>query len=457
MSEPAADPAADTAAPQPVAPSALIRSRQYRRLLVLAGLVGVAVSVASWAFLELLHALQHWVYTDLPSALGLDGVPWWWPLPWLALAGVAIAVAVVRLPGRGGHEPAEGLRTGAPTLPVELPGVLLAALATIGLGLVLGPEAPLIALGTGVAMLLLNLSRRPVPDQARMVIGAAAAFAALATIFGSPVIGAVIIIEAAGIGGPTLPLVLLPGLVASGVGSLVFVGVGSLTGLNSDAYALPPLTLPAYPTPRVTDFLWTLPLALVAAVVVFAIVQIGKRTSAAVQHRPWLVIPGAAVAVGLLAACFATISGQSAEAVLFSGQDAMSAVVTGAATLSLGTLALLLVFKGLAWGLSLGAARGGPTFPAIFLGLVGGLLAGHLPGFAETPAVGVLVGAAVVSVLRLPLSAIVLALLITQAGAGVAPLVIVAVVVAYITSLALTERPPVARIAAARARGAAPD
>jgi len=98
------------------------------------------------------------------------------------------------------------------------------------------------------------------------------------------------------------------------------------------------------------------------------------------------------------------------------------------------------VAKALAWGISLGAARGGPTFPAIFLGLVGGLLAAHLPGFAETPAIGVLIGAAVVAVLRLPLSAIVLALLITRAGGGVAPLVIVSVVVAYISTLMLSAR-----------------
>ena len=45
----------------------------------------------------------------------------------------------------------------------------------------------------------------------------------------------------------------------------------------------------------------------------------------------------------------------------------------------------------------MGAARGGPTFPGIFLGLVGGLLCAHLPGLAETPAVGALVAAAVVS------------------------------------------------------------
>ena len=100
---------------------------------------------------------------------------------------------------------------------------------------------------------------------------------------------------------------------------------------------------------------------------------------------------------------------------------------------------LLLLFKGLAWGISLGSFRGGPTFPAIFLGAVAGLLASHLPGFEETQAVAALVGATCVAVLRLPLSSVMIALLLTVgAGLAVAPLIIVAVVVAYLTSLGLT-------------------
>ena len=48
--------------------------------------------------------------------------------------------------------PAEGLKAGGPpTRPIDLPGVLLAAMATLGLGLVLGPEGPLIALGLDLA------------------------------------------------------------------------------------------------------------------------------------------------------------------------------------------------------------------------------------------------------------------------------------------------------------------
>ena len=82
----------------------------------------------------------------------------------LAIAGVIVALAIMRLPGDGGHIPANGPKAGGgPTLPIELPGILLAAIATIGLGIVLGPEAPLIALGSGLGVLAIRLSRRDVP------------------------------------------------------------------------------------------------------------------------------------------------------------------------------------------------------------------------------------------------------------------------------------------------------
>ena len=122
-----------------------VHSRQFPLLLVLASIVGVVASLAAWVFLQLIYYMQVWVYTDLPEAVGLDPTPGWWSLPFLALAGLATAFAIVRLPGKGGHEPTAGL-AGGPTVPVDLPGVLLAALAGIGFGVVLGPEAPLMAL-----------------------------------------------------------------------------------------------------------------------------------------------------------------------------------------------------------------------------------------------------------------------------------------------------------------------
>ena len=194
-----------------------------------------------------------------------------------------------------------------------------------------------------------------------------------------------------------------------------------------------PLSLPAYSTPQLSDFLWTIALGIGAAVVTVAIIEIGRRTSRFVTKRPFVTYPLAAVVVALLAITFSQVTDQSANVVLFSGQEAMNAVVQQAGTLALGTLGLIILFKGLAWGVSLGGARGGPTFPAIFIGIVAGILASHLPGLNETPAVGVLIGAMAVSVLRLPLSAIVIALIVSQAGAAATPLIIVGVAVAYIT------------------------
>jgi H+/Cl- antiporter ClcA len=95
--------------------------------------------------------------------------------------------------------------------------------------------------------------------------------------------------------------------------------------------------------------------------------------------------------------------------------------------------------------MSLGSFRGGPTFPAVFLGAAGGLLASRLPGFPVTPAVAVGMGAATVAVLRLPLSAIVLATVLTSGGgSGQEPLIIVAVVVAYLVTLVLSRAAPAA-------------
>jgi len=416
-----------------VDPGALIRSKEYRRLLVIAAFIGVFVSFVSWGFLELVHWLQQAVYKDLPSGLGFTTAPWWWPLPVLAVAGLLTAVAVLRLPGAGGHVPYQGLKAGG-TQPIALPGILLAGLASLGLGLVLGPEAPLIALGSGLAVFAVKRARKDTPDEALSVIAAAAAFAALATIFGSPVVGAVILIEAAGLGGPTLPLVLLPGLMSAGIGSLIFIGIDSWSGLSSSDYALHPFTLPAYTSPTFAEFCWTVVLAVVAAFVAFGIVELSRLSAGQVARKPWLLIPVAGLVVAALAIAFAQITGQSNQAVLFSGESAFTSMFSQASTLSLATLTWLLLFKGVAWSLSMGSFRGGPTFPALFIGAVGGLLAAHLPGFSETPAVAALMGAMVVSILRLPLSSVVIALLLTSsAGIATAPIVIVAVVVAYIT------------------------
>ena len=67
----------------------------------------------------------------------------------------------------------------------------------------------------------------------------------------------------------------------------------------------------------------------------------------------------------------------------------MPGLVAQASAYSVGALLLLILLKGIAYGLCLGSFRGGPTFPALFLGVAAGIAASRLPGFPETAAVAV--------------------------------------------------------------------
>jgi H+/Cl- antiporter ClcA len=417
-----------------------MRSKPFIVLLVIVAIIGVVVSLAAWCFLEGSYQIQREVYTHLPHALGYSqGAPLWWSLPVLALTGLIVALAITRLPGNGGHIPAKGLAAGGPTRPLDLPGVVLAGLASISLGAVVGPEAPLIALGSGLAVLTITAARKDTAPQILLVVGAAGSFAAISFIFESPLIAAVILIEAAGIGGPRLPMILLPGLLAAGIGALVSIGMGSFTGLSSSAFAIGQLPLPHFGHPDIAQFGWTIALAVAVAIVTRLIMLGGLATLGVAVRRMLLLLPIVGLIVAALAIAFHGTTDKSVNNVLFSGETTLPGLVGQAGTWSLGALAALIAFKGVAYALSLGSFRGGPTFPAMFLGAAGGMMASHLPGFSLTPAVAVGIGAAVAAVLRLPLSAVVIATLLTaKAGTGDEPLIIVGVVVSYLVTLVLS-------------------
>jgi H+/Cl- antiporter ClcA len=416
-------------------------SRRYGALLALAAVVGVVASFAAWCFLEVIHEAQVGIYTDLPDALGYDSAPQWWPLPFLTIAGVIVAFAIERLPGTGGHIPAHGLDP-APTQPIELAGVVLAALAGISAGVVLGPEAPLIALGGGLGYFFIRRLGSGAPTETESVVAASGTFAAISFLFGSPLVAAVLLVEAAGLGGPRLPLVLIPGLMAAGIGTLVETGMGSWTGVETSDISLGVLPVSDFPRPDLVEFLWTIPLSIAIAIGVFACFELGRRTVPIVKPRPFVFLPAIGIIVGGLAIVFSEATDKTFNHVLFSGQEELNPLVAQTATWSVSALALLIGFKAVAYGLSLGSFRGGPVFPAILLAVAGGLMAAHLPGYSVTPAVAVAVGAGTVAALRLPLSAVVLATVLTSpAGLGVAPLIVVGVTVAYLTTLALYPSP----------------
>ena len=421
-------------------PLVLLRSRGYVRLLVLAALIGVPVSAAAYGFLELVTWLQDQLFKELPDALGFASPPAWWPLPLLVISGFLTALAITRLPGTGGHPPSEGFKASGALPPVELPGVILAALATLSFGAVLGPEAPLILLGSGLGALAVRLAARDSPSQATAMIAAAGSFAAISSLLGSPLVGAFLLLEAAGLGGPMLGVVLVPGLLAAGVGTLIFVGLDDLTGLGT--FSLTISGLPEFGAPTLAMFGWAIAIGLAAAAIGRAIHLLAVALRARVEPRMVLLMPVVGAAVALLAIGFAEATDHEASMVLFSGQDALSPLVSGAADYTVGALVLLTLCKSLAYALSLSSFRGGPVFPAVFVGAAGGMAIAGLPGLSLVPAIAMGIGAMTVAMLGLPLTATLLAsLLIGADGLAVMPLVIVAVVVAYVASAHLAPAP----------------
>src|SRR6516164_5464865 len=350
----------------------------------------------------------------------------------LVIGAVLAALAIRYLPGHGGPSPAPGFAVHPPPTPVQLPGVILAALASLAFGAVIGPEMPLIALGSGLAVLATKAARRrQVPAQGVRVLGATGGFAAISTLLGSPITGAFLLMEASGLGGPAMGLLLVPGLLASGVGALIFVGLDSLTGLGTFSLAIP--SLPPYSRPDVAQFGWAIVIGLAAALLGPAILWLSLSVHRYAEKRVMIILPLAGAAVAVLAIVYTQATGKPASDVLFSGQSETGTLVQHASSYSAGALMLLLACKTLAYGVSRGSFRGGPIFPALFIGTVLGVAMSHLPGLPLVAGVAMGIGAITAAVMKLPLTAVLLAsLLVLSDAAKVMPLVIVAVVVAYV-------------------------
>ena len=310
-------------------PRELLRSRSYVALLVFGAIIGVPVAAAAYFFLKLVAETQEYLFGTLPGELGFDSQPSWWPIPLLALSGLLVALTIRYLPGTAGHKPAEGFKTSGAVQPIELPGIVLAAFATLSLGVVLGPEAPLIAIGSGMGVLAVHLIKRDAPEMASVVIGAAGSFAAISTLLGSPLAAAFLMMEAGGLGGAMMGVVLVPGLLAAGIGSLIYVGLGDWTGFGTFSLAVP--DIPPVGSPDGAEFLWAIAIGVIAAILGACIRRLALVLQPIVERRPIVHLPIAGVAIGVLALVFVETTDRSSSYVLFSGQDQLAPLIEDAA------------------------------------------------------------------------------------------------------------------------------
>jgi H+/Cl- antiporter ClcA len=425
-------------------PPAEISGPAYLRLVGVGAIIGIPAAFLAALFLALVHDGQHWLWASLPSSLGHSSPPWYLVIFLPAVGALAVLVARKALPGDGGHSPLQGIGGGA--VPVKNgPGIVLAALGTLCFGAVLGPEAPLIAIGSVVGMIFALLVRVGKREQA--VLATAGSFSAISALFGGPIVGGMLLTEGGLAMGTALLPILLPGFVAAAVGYVIFIGFGSWGGLHEQGLVVP--NLPAYTGTHLYDLLAAIAVGIITALLV-TLVRTGARWLAgeglAGAGLPLLLV-GGGLAVGLIAQ-IADWLGADSQDVLFSGQSAIPALDAATSTK---IVLILLAGKAIAYAVSLGCGfRGGPVFPAIFVGIGVADLAHVWFGVSPTLAVAVGGAAGMASVTRLLVTAVLFgALLVGSGGLDAVPAAVLAASAAWLTIKTLDSRAKVEEGAAA--------
>lgn len=404
-------------------------------LLVMAAVVGIVASLLAVLFVTVEHELQAALWTHLPEALGLSATPAWLVFA-LLIVGAVLTWGAVQLPGHGGHSPLDEMSFAID--PRHIASAVLAALASLSFGAVLGPEGPLLAVGAAAGAVLM----RSKDEQVHQLAMAAGAVAAMGLILGNPLIVMILVLEGAVLkgspGGSRAMITIMPVLVALGFGYLIQVGVGDWGGFGESVLAVP--GLPAYPDLQLVDVAAGIPVAIIVAVLAVVAIGAGQvfRDRVHSGSLPALVV--AALVIATAAVVVSSVTGQTVETVLFSGQSAIPEVLTIG---SVATLVAIAIGKTIAYAVSLGSGfRGGKIFPAVFLGVAVGVAASLLSdslSMSALVAAGMAAGTAAVT--RLPVTATLLAVLLSaSAGLAVTTTAIVGAIVGVLVRVALDAR-----------------
>jgi H+/Cl- antiporter ClcA len=406
----------------------------YLRLILFGAVIGIPAALVAASFLALVHWLEDLLWTELPDSLGYDSPPWFLVIGLPVVGAAVVVLARLLLPGDGGHSPLLGIGGGVTPL-AHAPGIVLAALGTLSFGAVLGPEAPLIAIGAVVGLAITLLVRLAAHEE--RILAVAGSFSAISALFGGPLVAGMLLLEGSiGLGATAIP-VLLPGLVAAAVGYVIFLGIGDWGQVESASIAVP--GLPNYDGTSVKDLLVGIAVGLAAALVIGAV----RRLAFGIDARrnqismPVLLL-GGGLAVGLLAE-LADLLGANSQDVLFSGQAGVPDVI---AETSGGIVLLLLVAKALGYAICLSCGfRGGPVFPAVFLGVSLSTFAIIIFDVSPTLAVAVGTAAGMAAMTRLLFASVLFsALLVGTAGLDTISAAVLAAATAWVVTAGLERR-----------------
>ncbi|MFZ1362020.1 MAG: chloride channel protein [Candidatus Nanopelagicales bacterium] len=291
--------------------------------------VGIVALIAGFVVLQIIESVLDWLWFSIAPGLST-------PLMWIFVLALPVIagtlVAMIRKAGNDGHNPLTGIAM-SPVEPADYPSIIGGIAITLIGGLVLGPEAAMVCTGAAVGAFL--GSRIGLDVKTRTIAGIAGSVIAL---FIKPILHGNFDVAS----DYQFRFIDLIGA--------AFVGV--LTGLLIWCVRWLAIRIGEHP-------LFVNPNVLATAVV--------------------------GLLVGLLAMIYHSTTGHSVALVMTSGESNVKHLL---AIGSVGGILLTMAFKWVGYALSMGGGfRGGPYFPAIFLGAgVGGIVTLIAPDIAHAGA-----------------------------------------------------------------------
>lgn len=297
-------------------PASVTRQRPLPAMLI----AGVVSLVVGYAVLELVNVGIGFVWETIPGTWAQT--PAWYVIGVLLIAAVLVYL-VRRFVGDSGHSPMDGIKVSGLT-PKEYLGAILAIFASLWGGVVLGPEVALVATGSVIGGIAAKWMRITESKMVTKVVG---------------------------------------------VGAL-----GGILALFVEPIMSGSMKLGSTPTAIEVDQLgWAVLVALIATLAVTISRLVAALIARASHAGPQLpILVGAALIIAAAALLMQAWTGQSIIYITTSGED----LITDLPTLtSASTVAAIIALKTIAYAVSLGAGfRGGPFFPAMFVGAASGLL-----------------------------------------------------------------------------------
>lgn len=350
-----------------------------------------------------------------------DGAAWsgeWWWIPLVALGGLVVVAlrTAWHVPDKvpGGVAIIEAAEVDARTAPQW---VVIAAVSAIA-GASLGPSFALVVMGGGLGSWIASHRwAESGADPDYTLTGIAGGFGAA---FTSPILGAFLVSELEPIPRQRYVASIIPQLIASTIGFIIFYAVAGRTFLGSYDVA-------SYDF-EIVDMAIAVGLGVLSAFVMLVFVGVilsVKWVVTFVPNRYILGIIGGAI-VGLIAVALPLTVG--------AGQSQLGVVIDDPAALGIGLLTVVLIAKMVAMALSLEVGfMGGNVFPLIFMGgTAGSIVYLAFPDIPIALAVSCMLAAVPGSFLRAPVSMVFISAIALALGAETTAPVAVAVVTSYL-------------------------